>query len=59
VSRLNRELDAILNSDETRAAFGKQGLTPATSTPLDLAVLVERDRERWADVIARRGIKAQ
>jgi tripartite-type tricarboxylate transporter receptor subunit TctC len=59
VGQLNRELRAILDSDEAHAAFGKQGLTPATSTPLELAVLVERDRDRWGDVIARRGIKAQ
>jgi tripartite-type tricarboxylate transporter receptor subunit TctC len=59
VDRLNRELGAILDSDEARAAFGKQGLVPATSTPIELAALVRRDRTRWADIIARRGIKAQ
>jgi tripartite-type tricarboxylate transporter receptor subunit TctC len=59
VDRLNRELGAILDSDEARAAFGKQGLVAATSTPIELAALVRRDRTRWADIIARRGIKAQ
>jgi tripartite-type tricarboxylate transporter receptor subunit TctC len=58
VARLNHELHQILDSAETREAFGKQGLTPAPSSSLELAMLVQRDRDRWADVIARRGIKA-
>ncbi len=59
VARLNSELAAILDSDEAREAFGKQGLTPATSTAPELAEIVQRDRDRWADVIAKRGIKAE
>jgi tripartite-type tricarboxylate transporter receptor subunit TctC len=59
VARLDKELVGILDSDEAREAFGKQGLTPATSTSAELAVIVQRDRERWADVIAKRGIKAE
>ncbi len=59
VARLNRELAAILDSDEAREAFGKQGLTPATSTSMELAEIVKRDRERWAEIIAKRGIKTE
>ncbi|MBS0219829.1 MAG: tripartite tricarboxylate transporter substrate binding protein [Proteobacteria bacterium] len=59
VMRLDKELAAILDSDEAREAFGKQGLTPATSTPAELAEIVKRDRARWADIIAKRGIKAE
>ena len=59
VARLDKELAAILDSDEAREAFGKQGLTPATSTPAELAEIVKRDRDRWADIIAKRGIKAE
>jgi tripartite-type tricarboxylate transporter receptor subunit TctC len=58
VARLNHELHEILDSDEAREAFGRQGLTPAPSSSLELAMLVQRDRDRWADVIARRGITA-
>lgn len=59
VARLDKELAAILDSNEAREAFGKQGLTPATSTPAELAEIVKRDRARWADIIAKRGIKAE
>jgi tripartite-type tricarboxylate transporter receptor subunit TctC len=59
VARLDKELAAILASDEAREAFGNQGLTPATSTPEELAEIVKRDRDRWADIIAKRGIKAE
>jgi tripartite-type tricarboxylate transporter receptor subunit TctC len=59
VARLDRELAAILDSNEAREAFGKQGLTPATSTSVELAEIVRRDRVRWAEIIAKRGIKAE
>ncbi len=56
VARLNREVAAILNTPEAKAAFEAQGLIPATSTSADLATIVARDRTRWADVVAKRGI---
>lgn len=59
VSRLDKELVGILDSDEAREAFGKQGLTPSTSRSAELAELVKRDRERWAEIIAKRGIKPE
>jgi tripartite-type tricarboxylate transporter receptor subunit TctC len=59
VARYNKELGTILNSDEAREAFGKQGLTPATSTPAELADIVRRDKARWADIVEKRGIKPE
>jgi tripartite-type tricarboxylate transporter receptor subunit TctC len=59
VARLDKELAGILDSDEARETFGKQGLTPATSSPAELAEIVKRDRDRWAEVIAKRGIKPE
>ena len=56
VERLNREVAAILGTPEAKAAFEAQGLIPATSTPAALAEIVARDRARWADVVAKRGI---
>ena len=56
VERLNREVAAILNTPEAKAAFEAQGLIPATSTSAALAEIVVRDRARWADVVAKRGI---
>jgi tripartite-type tricarboxylate transporter receptor subunit TctC len=59
IVRLNRELVAILESDEALGDFGKQGLVPATSTPSALGDIVERDRDRWAAIVKKRGIKAE
>jgi hypothetical protein len=39
--------------------FEAQGLTPTTSTPAALGEIVVRDRARWADVVAKRGIQPE
>ena len=59
VERLNKEISAILTSPEAKAAFEAQGLIPATSTPKALGEIVVRDKGRWADVVAKRGIKPE
>ena len=58
VSRLNREISAILDSPEARSAFEAQGLVSASSTPAAFGELVARDRVRWAEVVAKRGIQS-
>jgi len=59
VARLNREVAAILDTPEAKAAFEAQGLIPATSTSAALGEIVVRDRARWADVVAKRDIKPE
>ena len=59
VERLNKEIAAILTSPEAKAAFEAQGLIPATSTPTALGEIVVRDKGRWADVVAKRGIQPE
>jgi tripartite-type tricarboxylate transporter receptor subunit TctC len=59
VARLNKEVAAILGSDEARQAFSTQGLIPTTSTPAALGEIVARDRKRWAEIVAKRGIAAE
>jgi tripartite-type tricarboxylate transporter receptor subunit TctC len=59
VTRLNREVGEILSAPEAKAAFEAQGLIPARSTPAELAEIVVRDRGRWADVVAKRGIQPE
>jgi tripartite-type tricarboxylate transporter receptor subunit TctC len=56
IARYNKEVVAILGSEEATQAFGAQGLTPATSTPAALGEIVARDRKRWAEIVAKRGI---
>lgn len=59
VARLNRELADILAAPEVRTAFQSQGMDPATSTPEEFRRLVERDADRWAQLVKRQGIKAE
>jgi tripartite-type tricarboxylate transporter receptor subunit TctC len=58
VERLNTELKGILALPEVRAAFETQGMTPAHSTPQEFATLIERDAQRWAQVIKAQRITA-
>ncbi len=59
IDRLNRDINAILSRPDARAAFEAQGLVAATSTPAAFAEIVARDRTRWAEIVARRGIQAE
>jgi tripartite-type tricarboxylate transporter receptor subunit TctC len=58
IDRLNREISAVLDTPDARGVFESQGLIPVTSTPQALGEIVAHDRARWADVVAKRGIKA-
>lgn len=58
IGRLNKEIVTILGLPEAKSVFEAQGLVSATSTPAELGEIVTRDRTRWADVVAKRGIKA-
>jgi tripartite-type tricarboxylate transporter receptor subunit TctC len=59
LAQLNGGIVAILDSPDAKAAFEAQGLAPATSTSEAFADIVGRDRVRWSQVIAKRGIKAE
>ncbi len=56
--RLNAELKAILAMPEVKAAFETQGMTPAHSSGDEFRGLIERDAQRWAQVIKAQGITA-
>jgi tripartite-type tricarboxylate transporter receptor subunit TctC len=58
VALLNAELAAILGDAETRAGLLKQGLSPRTGTPAELAKLIENDLERWGRVVREARISA-
>ena len=59
VRRMNQELHDILASPEVRTAFQSQGMDPEGSTPEEFRRLVERDAERWAQLVKRQNIKAE
>lgn len=59
VERLNREVADILGSADAGTVFEAQGMVPTTSTPYALETIVVRDRKRWTEVVASRGITAE
>ena len=59
VARINREVIAVVNTPETRAALDKQGVVVETGTPEDVAALIRNDSQRWAAIIREAGISAK
>lgn len=59
IDRLSKEIGAVLETADARGVFEAQGLIPVTSTPQALGEIVTHDRDRWADVVAKRGIRAE
>lgn len=57
VQRLNRELNAIVNSPDVAERFANTGAEPATGTPEQFAKVVRDENESWKAVIQRAGIK--
>ena len=56
VARLNLEISRILKQPGIANAFESQGMVPATSTPAEFAALVNKDAQRWADVVKKGSI---
>ena len=58
VARLNREMNGILATADTRKRLAAEGAEPAGGSPSDLGVYHRADYERWEKVIRAAGIKA-
>jgi len=59
VARLNREMNAILGTADTRKRLAAEGAEPAGGTPADLAAHHKADYARWEKVIHSAGIKGE
>jgi tripartite-type tricarboxylate transporter receptor subunit TctC len=59
VERLNKELFAILNTDEMKKRLIAEGSDPAPSTPAEYAANIEREEGKWAALIAKLGLKLE
>jgi tripartite-type tricarboxylate transporter receptor subunit TctC len=57
VARLNREIVAVLNDPDIRAAFAKHGVEPQPGSPDALAARIRDDVKKWGDVVKSAGIK--
>ena len=59
IAKLNTELRAILAQPEAKSVFQKVGLDVTSSTPEQLFALMQRDYNRWGEIIRKNNITAQ
>jgi tripartite-type tricarboxylate transporter receptor subunit TctC len=58
VSKLNTDVNALLQQPDVREAFARQDLNPVGGTPERFGDMVSRELARWARVVAAAKIKA-
>jgi tripartite-type tricarboxylate transporter receptor subunit TctC len=59
VTRLNREVLAVVNTSEIQASLDQQGVETEPGTPEMLAARIRSDVVKWRDVVDTAGIRAQ
>ena len=59
VSRLNTEMNRMLQSQDMREQMAKLGIEAAGGTPEAFGEHVRLDRGRWAEVVAKTGLKVE
>jgi tripartite-type tricarboxylate transporter receptor subunit TctC len=59
INRLNAELTRIIRSPELKERLATQGAEVATMSPAEFGSFFERERKRWAAVVAQGGIKIE
>ena len=59
VARLNAEITQALTDPEVRATFEKQNIDPSPGTPEAFGAWIAAERVRWAQVVAKAGIKPE
>jgi tripartite-type tricarboxylate transporter receptor subunit TctC len=59
VERLNRELRAIVTSDEFKKRMIADGGEPVASTPEDYAANIAREEGKWTGLVKRLGLKVE
>lgn len=59
VTKINTDVNRLLNTAEMRERFSTLGAEPAGSTPEELSALIARARAQMAQVVQRNGIKVE
>jgi len=59
VTRLNREVNEILASADTKEALAGQGLDAEPGAPQALTERIRIDTDKWRRIIAQAGIRAE
>jgi tripartite-type tricarboxylate transporter receptor subunit TctC len=58
ITRLSRDVGAVLEDPELRAALAKNGIEAQASSPTELGARISADAKKWRDVITSAGIRA-
>ena len=59
VTKLNGEINKILERSDVKAAWAKQGVETLSMTPAEFDAYLRKDIDKWANVIKVSGIKVQ
>jgi tripartite-type tricarboxylate transporter receptor subunit TctC len=59
IERLNKELRAILATDEMKKLLRDAGSDPTPSTPDEYAANIKREEGKWADLVKKLGLKLE
>jgi len=59
VDRLNRELRAVVDSEEVRKRLATEGADPLPSTPEEYAADIDQEETKWSAVVKAAGIKGE
>jgi tripartite-type tricarboxylate transporter receptor subunit TctC len=59
IERLNRELNAVLATDEVKKRLATEGAEPIPGAPEDYAADIEREETKWARLVKALGVKAE
>jgi tripartite-type tricarboxylate transporter receptor subunit TctC len=59
ISRLNKEVVAVVKSPDAADALNKAGAEPVTSTPAELASMVREGVKKYAATVKRAGVKLE
>jgi tripartite-type tricarboxylate transporter receptor subunit TctC len=56
VSKLNADINAVLNSPEVQGALSKRGLAARPGTPQQFAAFVESEIPKWREIVRVSGV---
>jgi tripartite-type tricarboxylate transporter receptor subunit TctC len=59
IERLNKELNAVLATDEVRKRLALEGAEPIPGPPEDFAADIDREEMKWSRLVAAIGLKGE
>ena len=59
VAKVNRDIAAVLKTDDIRKRFAAAGAEPRSSSPQAFAALIRSEGEKWGTIIREAGIKVE